>query len=263
MHAGPFRQSYSAPPFARGMGRTAAICGLCGTAFKPYGGKRHSYCKRCTARTDKKIGAAKKAECGECGKRFAARSRAARYCSDQCRAAVKARHTREYYRASMADPEKRAIKMAHTRVAVAAYRARKRGMERTADGGTGMDRQGAWPAPDTLSECALCGRRFRPHWGRIQVHCKRCMERAEREIRRKRAVKCGECGKAFSTSNRAVRYCSRACREDSGRRRDRENRRRKMANPERRAMAAAYQRAADAARRDGKEKKAGRGRTPA
>ena len=96
----------------------------------------------------------------------------------------------------------------------------------------------------------MCGRSFEPHsrTGR-HAHCKRCTAKADREIARKPRVACKECGKAFSTKTRVVRYCSDACRASVARRARIETRRKRMADPERRALDLARGRAYYAARR--------------
>ena len=60
--------------------------------------------------------------------------------------------------------------------------------------------------------CRLCGRNFAPYAATRQVYCKRCRARAEREANKVLRVRCKECGKTFSTTSRAVRYCSEECR---------------------------------------------------
>lgn len=75
---------------------------------------------------------------------------------------------------------------------------------------TGQSMRGALPEPIT---CRLCSRSFAPYSGTRPVYCKRCAAKADRAIVKVLRVKCRECGKAFSTRNRAVRYCSPPCRD--------------------------------------------------
>ena len=98
--------------------------------------------------------------------------------------------------------------------------------------------------------CKMCGRSFvqRERGGR-HSYCKRCRARADMEVARKLRVKCKECGKAFATTSRAVRYCSDECRAESARRYGREYQRKAMADPERRAIHMVRVRASGAARR--------------
>ena len=77
--------------------------------------------------------------------------------------------------------------------------------------------------------CRVCGRGFAPYGNRITSYCKRCRARADREISRVLRVRCKECRKAFSTPNRAVRYCSDECRKAAHMRQSRASRRRRPA----------------------------------
>ena len=67
--------------------------------------------------------------------------------------------------------------------------------------------------------CRLCNRSFvqREQGGRHK-YCKRCRDKVEREIAKVLTIKCKECGKAFSTSNRHICYCSDPCRRAAGKR---------------------------------------------
>ena len=165
----------------------------------------------------------------------------------------------ENQRKYTADPEKRAIKLARARAAGAARRARDRG-ERPppprANRGASSQRPNAKSAES--HPCALCGRHFEPYGdGRRPVHCKRCAAKADKEIARMLSVDCRECGKKFSTPSRLVKYCSKECSAASQGRSKRESMRRRMADPNARALAAAYMRAWGAARKGG-EKSGGR-----
>ena len=59
---------------------------------------------------------------------------------------------------------------------------------------------------------------------------------------------CKACGKRFSAPRRSARYCSDGCRADGARRRNREHQRKYLADPEKRALTAARNRAIAAAR---------------
>ena len=100
--------------------------------------------------------------------------------------------------------------------------------------------------------CMACGRDFERFYraGR-HVFCKSCTAKADREIARKPRVDCKECGKAFPTRTRTVRYCSDACRAAAARRADIERERRRRADPEKHALQLARTRARNAARRAG------------
>ena len=187
------------------------------------------------------------AKCAVCGKRFSASSPIARYCSPGCRAEGRRRSDRKCYRKRMADPETRALVRARGRLAMAAIAARKRGgRRRDAGGGAGRPPSGAaLPAVD----CGLCGRSFVPRGCASRVYCRRCMDKAERELARVLRVKCKECGKTFSTTDRIVRYCSEECSAEGMRRGRGESVRRGMADPARRAVAAARTRAWNAAQK--------------
>ena len=198
-------------------------------------------------------------DCRECGKALSTRTRAARYCSDACRSPAARRARAEGRRKYAADPEKRALQLAHLRRSAAARGARERGDKRPPRASRGVKS----PKPSQGSAepypCALCGRYFAPHGGRGRrpVHCKRCRAKADKEIGRERALNCKECGTRFSTSNRAVRYCPKACSAAGRNRISRESGRRRMADPEKRAADLARTRARSAASRAGKKGAAG------
>ena len=166
------------------------------------------------------------------------------------------RYNREYMRRYVADPEKRAICAARTRASAAARRARAR--EDKEGRGQGRPRQ-AGPgaasrpraAPSGTGVCALCGRAFAQYGRTAHSYCKRCTAKADREIARVLRVDCRECGKGFSTTNRIVRYCSDACRAAGKRRGKRKSDRERMADPKKRALAAARIGARKAARSGG------------
>ena len=244
------------------MGRTTAACALCGRAYEPY--RRpgsNAYCKRCIAKADREIAKTLSVDCKECGRAFSTRTRTVRYCSDQCRSAGARRGRVESHRRYVADPEKRALQLARVRRLVAAGRSRKRGNKQPpprAGRGAARPRRSAKSAEPY--PCALCGRDFAPYGGGAHpVHCKRCAAKADKEIDRKRTLDCKECGARFSTPNRAVRYCSKACSAAGQRRSTRERGRRRMADPEKRAVDLARRRAWAAAN---SAKEGGRGRRP-
>ena len=223
----------------------AATCVLCGTSFAPYGRGSRTFCKRCAARADRRAARTHRADCKACGKRFAAASRSFRYCSDECRADGVRRRNREHQRKYMADPERRAIAMARARAYTAARASRERG---------GRPPQ---PQPPMRADpnaeptvCRLCGRTF-AQYGRTNrhVYCKRCTAKADRDAGRTLRTECRTCGGRFSTASRAARYCSDECRAEGKRRATQESDRRFKADPERRALAAAQNRARNAARR--------------
>ena len=108
------------------------------------------------------------------------------------------------------------------------------------------------------SVCRLCGDSFEQRGRARRTYCKRCSTRADKAIAKRPLVECGECGNKFAGSGRA-RYCSPACRVDGRRRSDREYMRRYLADPQRRAVFVAQQRARVASRR-AKEGRGGEGR---
>ncbi len=236
------------------MARPAA-CRLCGRGFERR--ERHGrrvYCEQCTARADKAIAGKLHVKCKECGKALATTSHRVRYCSKACSAEYARHYNREYQRKALADPAKRAIILARVRASAAARAARKRG-------GRPLQRQAPMRVdPDAEpSTCRLCGRSF-AQYGNTNRHayCRQCTARANKAITEKLHVKCKECGKEFTTTNRSARYCSDECRTDGTRRSRRECRLRRMADPEKRATAAAYARAQSAARKVEKQGDAGR-----
>ena len=97
--------------------------------------------------------------------------------------------------------------------------------------------------------CILCGASLEPHGGGRRVYCERCTAKADRDVASAIDAECKECGKAFSTKNRLVRYCSDKCRFEGKRRLKREYRSRYLADPEKHAMYLARMRAASARRR--------------
>ena len=105
------------------------------------------------------------------------------------------------------------------------------------------------PVAKTIT-CRICGcdfERFRRAGS--NPYCKICTAKADREIARKPRVDCKECGKAFSTRTRTVRYCSDACRAAAARRAGIERDRRRMADPEKHSLQLARTRVYNAARR--------------
>ena len=236
-------------------------CRTCGRGFErirradPY-----LYCKGCTARADREIARKARRNCRECGNTFSPKTPAARYCSDACRSAGARRAVIERERRLMADPEKRARRLASARAYAAAHPAGKRGKKRPTRAGRGAARPRRSAAAAEPYACALCGRDFAPYGGgRHPVHCKRCSAKADREIGEERTLNCKECNKKFTTSNHTVRYCSAKCRTDTRRRVALERYHSRMADPEERALAAARQRARLAA---GGAREKGRGRRP-
>ena len=221
-------------------------CKMCGSGFAQYGSGRRAFCRECTARADREIAARPAVKCRECGSEFSAPSRSFRYCSDACRTEFVRRYNREYQRRYLADPEKRAVALARTRASAAA-RAARRG------GGRPPQRQPQRPMrADPNAEpsvCGLCGSGFAPYGHTHHAYCKKCTARADREIARTLRADCKACGRAFSATNRNVRYCSAACRADGVRRSHLESRRRIESDPEKSALAAAQRRACSAARR--------------
>ena len=233
-------------------------CKLCGRGIEPRGrGNRPVYCKPCMARADKEIGRMPRVDCKECGKAFSTKTRSVHYCSDACRFAATRRANIENQRRYEADPEKRALKRARARLAAAARRARARGEEPPpiASRDVGSLKRNASAAEPYA--CGLCGRDFAPYGGNRPTYCKRCTAKTDREIGRAMAVDCKECGKEFSTLNRIVVYCSKACRAAGRMRSTNEGARRRRADPEASALAAARRRAQYAARKGGKKGAAG------
>ena len=239
----------------RGALAATSACALCGRTFAQRGHSRHAFCGPCRARADKKVGRARTVKCGECGKPFSTSASRARYCSDPCRSGALRRYNREYMRRYVADPEKRAICAARTRASAAARRARARAKDDKEGRGQGRPRQSARgaghaprAAPSSTGVCALCGRTFAQYGRTAHSYCRSCTAKADREIARVLRVDCRECGKRFPTTSRIVRYCSDACRAAGKARGKRKSNRERMADPEKRALAAARIRARKAAR---------------
>ena len=234
-----------------------AKCRLCGRGFEQYGRTSPTtYCKPCATKADRKAAMVLTVRCKECGKKFSAKTHAARYCSDGCRLEVQRRKSRECMRRYLADPEERARIVARSRARAAVLRERRRkergqGRRRQAPAGRGTARAPrAAPNSSKQSVCRLCGTTFAPYGGTTtRAYCKACTAKADRETSMVLTVRCGECGKEFSTKNRAARYCSAPCRAEVARRRARDGARRRLADPEKRAVAAARTRARFAARR--------------
>ena len=101
--------------------------------------------------------------------------------------------------------------------------------------------------------CRLCGKSFEARGRR--VYCERCTAKADRDVASSIDAKCKECGGKFSTKNPIVRYCSDKCRIDGTRRLKREHARLYMADPEKRAIKRARERAWAANRRRAMEGK--------
>ena len=235
-------------------------CGLCGSDIGPHGrGNRPAYCKRCIAKADREIARMPRVDCRECGKTFSTRTRTVHYCSDACRTVAARRARVEGQRRYNADPEKLALARARGRLAAAARRAKARGDKQPPR--ANRDVKSLKPNPKSAEPyaCALCGRDFVPYGGARPIHCKRCSARMNREMARVMAVDCKECGKKFSTSNRTVRYCSKACSAAGQRRSSNASARRNRADPEKHAVFLARQRARTAARRAKKRKAAAGG----
>ena len=242
------------------MARTAA-CRLCGKSFGAHGRGRSVYCERCTARTDRAVASDNNPECKECGKRFSKTIRFRAYCSDKCRIEGGRRRIREYMRGYMADPEKRAMCLARTRMSAAKRKAREE-RRPAASGrrkdGTAAGRPPSRPLNAKRDTCRLCGRSFEPYGSAKRAHCQQCAARFDKEVSRVLRAKCKQCGKAFSTKSRNVLYCSTKCSADGSRRGTREYLRTRAADPELRAIRAARGRASNVAYRA--RKKAGRDR---
>ena len=239
---------------------STATCRTCGRGFERSGRYGSGvYCKRCTAKADREFAKRLRVDCKECGKKFSAPKHSVRYCSDACRSATTRRRNRDNQRKYLSDPKNRAIKLARTRRAAAASRARDQG-EKPPPPRPGREVESQRPnaKPAEPYACALCGRDFAPYGsGARPVHCRRCAAMADEEMDRAMAVSCKECGKEFSTRNRIVRYCSPKCRAASHNRSRAESIRRRMADPEGRAMVAARWRAWAAARRGEKKGRGG------
>ena len=232
----------------------STACGLCGRTFAPYGSTRHSYCKACTARFDREAAKPHRIDCKECGKKFTARMRTVRYCSDECRVDGKRRFLREYMRRYLADPGNHGRMLARVRAAKSARMARegrggRQGQRRRRQGP--QPRAGRSAAGKAKSRtCGLCGSTFAPYGGARHTYCKRCTARADREVSKARRNDCKECGKAFTAVPHSVLYCSDKCRASGKRRMALERRSRVAADPERHAALLARQRVWHAAHKD-------------
>ena len=199
----------------------STVCGLCGRTLAPHGGgggsRRHAYCGRCTASAvdGKAAAGAQPDECKECGKKFYARTRSVKYCSDACSAAGTRRSRTASQRKYMTDPENRAMSLARSRALYAARTAKARGQGRPRRRSAGR-RSAAARRPRSAkmaepSTCRLCGRTFAQYGHRRTNYCKRCRARIDRKINTVLAVGCKVCGKRFSTKSPLAKYCSRAC----------------------------------------------------
>ena len=228
----------------------STACRLCGRTFDPYGSTHHSYCKACTARSDRAVAKTHRLDCKECGKKFTARIRTVRYCSDECRVDGKRRFLREYMRRYMADPGNHGRMLARVRAAKSARRARE---GRGGRQGQRQRRQGPQPRAAEKAKshtCGLCGIKFATYGGARHTYCKRCTAKADREVSKARRNECKVCGKAFTAVPHSVLYCSDECRASGKRRTVLERRRRLAADPERHAATLARQRAWYAAHKD-------------
>lgn len=234
-------------------------CRLCGRGFVQYAGAPTVYCKRCAAKADRAVGRTVRTKCKECGKAFDAASLLLRYCSDECRIEGRRRRVREDARRHRADPEWRAMISAQRRAKAANLRAQD-GRKRRWKGRQQPQPRRPPPAGRAAAPksyvCGLCGSAF-GHYGGAgrRFYCRRCVAKMDRAAARVLRVACGMCGKKFSTKNRAVRYCSTSCSYKSKRRSDIESNRRRMADPEKRAVAAAAVRAGFAARQAEKNRR--------
>ena len=214
--------------------------------------------------------------CRECGKKFPASGRRARYCAKGYHAATRRRKSLESAHRSMEDPEKHAAMLARAGAWNAAHRnegggrvtgrrrrRRRHRRPRPPHGQAGQyyTPQSARGAMGRSTACRLCGRSFAPYGGvSHHAYCERCTAKADREVAGVQRIECRECGKKFPSSTRSVRYCSDACRASSRRRLNAEAQRRYMADPEKRAMSLARTRTSSAAR---KARAQGKKRPPA
>ena len=97
--------------------------------------------------------------------------------------------------------------------------------------------------------CRLCGGDIEPRGrGSRPAYCRRCTARADKKAAQRPRADCKECGKAFATGTRAVRYCSDACRTVAARRSNAESQRRYRADPQNHARMLALARASAARR---------------
>ena len=120
------QQKKGRPPGRPNASKSTA-CRLCGRAFKSYGGSYHSYCKRCSDKSDLEISTELNATCKVCGGTFPTTRRNACYCSDACRTAGRRRRNNEYLREYLSDPEKSAARLARSRAWSAARRSEGHG----------------------------------------------------------------------------------------------------------------------------------------
>ena len=229
------------------------VCQTCGRSFVPYSRGRHVYCKRCRDKADRSVGRTIHAQCKECGKAFTAASRIQLFCSGECRLEGKRRRAREYRRREMADPRNRAMAAARTRASIARRRdgARAGGggeRQRRRPAGSGGGRTSNGVPPRSIT-CTLCGRSFARSGRGYHAHCNQCRAKADRLIAKVRSAKCGVCGRVFAAASRLARYCSDECRTEAARSANREMYSRRMADPEKRAKAAARIRALMAAKK--------------
>lgn len=233
-------------------------CKLCGRDFAPYSRSYHVYCRRCRAKSDRRLGRTMIVKCRVCGGGFSTAHPLACYCSDKCRAEARRRADREYHRRYSSDPKKRALVLARGRATAAAHADRERGGRRRPAGRAAGRLSRNQEASTAV--CEMCGRSFAQYGGTIRVHCRRCTAKADRDIGRVLRANCKECGRAFSATSRTIRYCSKACSSEGSRRSRTASRRRTMADPERRAVAAARTRAWNAAQRGRKRRRSRRQR---
>ena len=98
-------------------------------------------------------------------------------------------------------------------------------------------------------KCLLCRRSFEARGRGRRAYCKQCNAKADAAIGRKTHADCKECGKRFVAARSTSRYCSPECRTAALRRYNREYQRRTMADPEKRAIILARNRASAAAAR--------------
>ena len=222
-------------------------CRLCGRSFVRPGSGNHAYCKRCAARTDRVISEVRRVDCKACGKPLSTTNRSVRYCSDECRADGRRRRAREYSSRVRADPEKRAIAYARTRAIAARHRAADAGgLEKTGRG----RRQAAGSAAKTRTlDCKLCGRGFEMRGRGVRSYCKQCTAKADMAAAKARRRRCKECGRRFESKAHFVLYCSKECSAMGTRRGERRRNRKRMADPEKRALKSAMQRAIFRAKR--------------
>ena len=208
--------SLIAPRMPLGAMAMPTACAACGRSLARYGDPRHLCCRRCTTKAEGDVARTPPDECRECGKKFHARTRSVKYCSDACGAAGNRRINAASQRRYMADPEKRAMSLARSRALSAARTT-------LAHGGGGqlrrsrVDSRTAARSPrrakrPEVSACGLCGRTFEQYAYRRTNYCKRCRARIDRKINAVLAVDCKVCGKRFFTKSPLAKYCSLECR---------------------------------------------------